>query len=107
MSQIHFSLAGSFLFYLLLSSTDEDEIDYWTATIREYRQLLELDHYGFPVTRLAATRMALLATVNGDGDVSMQAATSKTAMHAQELLLGSDGSEGEYFDGDLKVELGG
>ncbi|CAK7231556.1 hypothetical protein SEUCBS140593_007965 [Sporothrix eucalyptigena] len=104
LSQIHFSLAGSFLFYLLLSSTEEEEIDYWTAKIKEYRQLLELDNYGFPVTRLAATRMALLASVNnGEGtDGNAQNATAGRSHHH----ASSSASEGEYFEGDLNVELG-
>ncbi|CAK7232375.1 hypothetical protein SBRCBS47491_008248 [Sporothrix bragantina] len=103
LSQIHFSLAGSFLFYFLLSSTTEEEIDYWTAKIKEYRQLLELDNYGFPVTRLAATRMALLASVNnGDGgDNSLQTPVEPSHHHASSFA-----SNGEYFDGYLNVEKG-
>ncbi|RDW91051.1 hypothetical protein BP5796_02216 [Coleophoma crateriformis] len=88
-SILNFAIAGSFMFSLLLSSINDEEIEYWTAQIREFRRLLELQSFGFDITRLASTRMELLATVNN------QKGTRKATASG----------DSEYFGGDLMVEL--
>ncbi|GME37559.1 hypothetical protein EJ03DRAFT_330720 [Neofusicoccum parvum] len=67
-SRINFATAGGFMFSLLLTSTDDDEIEYWTSQIARYRRLLELQSLSFDTTKLAAVRMGLLATMSGTED---------------------------------------
>lgn len=93
------------MFFLLLSSTEDADIELWSVKIKEYRRLLQLDDLGFDVTRLAAKRMALLASVNEESlaptppgsnlfnDTSTATAAGSVAM-------------GEYFEGGLVVALG-
>lgn len=67
-SRINFATAGGFMFSLLLTSTDDDEIEYWTSQIARYRRLLELQSLSFDTTKLAAVRMGLLASMSGTED---------------------------------------
>jgi hypothetical protein len=84
------------MFSLLLSSTDEGEIEFWATQIKEFRQSLELRDYGFNVTRLAANRMALFASAN-------EAALAPSS--AEIVAAGSSPRRGEFFEGNLTVEL--
>ncbi|KAF2087637.1 hypothetical protein K490DRAFT_41715 [Saccharata proteae CBS 121410] len=59
-----------FMFSLLLTSTDDAEIDYWTTQIARYKRLLELRSLTFDTTKLAATRMRLLGTMSQSIDLA-------------------------------------
>lgn len=85
------------MFFLLLTSTEDSDIEYWSAQIKDYRQLLELQSIGFNVTKLASTRMSLLCSVNEESLV--QSPIDLIDDSSSESIPG-------YFDGDLMIELG-
>ncbi|PVH88712.1 hypothetical protein DL98DRAFT_648064 [Cadophora sp. DSE1049] len=61
MTRLNFSLAGTFMFFQLLTSHTTHDIELWSATIAHYRSLLRLHSSSFEMTRLASMRMDLLA----------------------------------------------
>ncbi|EME44715.1 hypothetical protein DOTSEDRAFT_53722 [Dothistroma septosporum NZE10] len=62
-SRSNFSMAGSFMFSMLLSSVTEEEVEYWTNEITRYRRLLDMHSLSFETTKLASARMNALASV--------------------------------------------
>ncbi|KIV83353.1 hypothetical protein PV11_05386 [Exophiala sideris] len=62
---VNFSIVGSFAVHMFLSSTSDDDATYWGAQLQTFRQLLETQGVGFPVTRYALARLDLLT---GDDD---------------------------------------
>ena len=48
----------------LLTSVDDEEVQYWSNEIDHYRQLLEMHSLAFDTTKLAASRMKLLVSAN-------------------------------------------
>lgn len=55
----------------LLSSIEDGELTFWASLIDRYRRLLDLQGFGFDVTRLAARQLEILACVtekSADGD---------------------------------------
>jgi hypothetical protein len=79
MTRINFALAGTFMFFQLLTSISTHDIEFWSSTISHYRSLLRLQSHSFDMTKLACTSMDLLAagmgvdppvdTDKGDGTV--------------------------------------
>lgn len=65
MTRINFALAGTFMFFQLLTSITTHDIEFWSSTISHYRSLLRLQSHSFDMTRLACTRMDLLAASMG------------------------------------------
>ncbi|KAL4879708.1 fungal-specific transcription factor domain-containing protein [Aspergillus karnatakaensis] len=63
LSRTNFAIAGSFMVSMLLSSTDNEEIVFWTEKIARYRGLLEMHSVTFDVTKLAVKRLGLIASV--------------------------------------------
>ncbi|KUJ15379.1 uncharacterized protein LY89DRAFT_670856 [Mollisia scopiformis] len=61
MTRINFALAGTFMFFQLLTSITTSDIEFWSETIAHYRSLLRLQSLSFDMTKLACTRMDLLA----------------------------------------------
>jgi hypothetical protein len=56
------------MFSMLLTSVDEDEVQYWSHQVQHYQHLLEMQSVSFSTTKLAAWRMGLLAsTGQGQG----------------------------------------
>lgn len=80
-SRINFAVIGSFMFSMLLTSTDEAQVVFWVREIGRYRRLLDLhgedDGSGgrFDTTRLAAKRLEQLSCVaTGFGELDGAAA---------------------------------
>lgn len=76
MSRINYAVAGSFMYSNLLTSVDDDEIEYWSLEVSHYCQLLEMHSVSFDITKLAAARMRLLASASqgyeeSGGDVGL------------------------------------
>ncbi|KAI1342307.1 fungal-specific transcription factor domain-containing protein [Xylariaceae sp. FL0016] len=68
-SRINFAIVGSFMFSMLLSSTDDTEIEFWTVQIDRYRRLLDMQSITFDTTKLAVKRLELLSCVtSGPGE---------------------------------------
>ena len=65
MTRINFALAGTFMFFQLLISITTHDIEFWSNTISHYRSLLRLHSQSFDMTKLACTRMDLLAAGMG------------------------------------------
>ncbi|KAH8810654.1 fungal-specific transcription factor domain-containing protein [Xylogone sp. PMI_703] len=70
MSRICFAVAGSFMYSNLLTSVDDDEVEYWSREVDQYRRLLEMHSVSFDITKLAAARMSLLASASQEYDES-------------------------------------
>ena len=49
---------------MFLSSTNDDDPTYWGAQLQTFRQLLEMQDVGSPVTRYALARLDLLTADN-------------------------------------------
>lgn len=49
------------MFYLILTSVDDREVEFWSQQIERYRALLRQQSIGFDMTKFAVTRMDLLA----------------------------------------------
>lgn len=49
------------MFFQLLTSITTHDIEFWSSTISHYRSLLRLQSHSFDMTKLACTRMDLLA----------------------------------------------
>jgi hypothetical protein len=101
MSRLNFSIAGGFMFSMLLSSVTENEVEYWTKEIGRYRRLLEMQSLSFDTTKLAVSRMNLLAAVGYGGGPGEERRGSRP---------GSEGSGGicdpkQAFCRDFGVEL--
>ena len=65
MTKIDFALAGTFIFFQRLTSITTHDIEFWFDTISHYRSLLRLHSLSFDMTKLACTRMDLLAAGMG------------------------------------------
>ena len=65
MTRLNFALCGTFMFFLLLTSVTNQDIEFWSNTISHYRSLLRLQSHSFDMTKLASTRMDLLAAGMG------------------------------------------
>jgi hypothetical protein len=65
MTRINFALSGTFMFFQLLTSVTTQDIEFWSNTISHYRSLLRLQSHSFDMTKLASTRMDLLAASMG------------------------------------------
>lgn len=65
MSRINFAIAGGFMFFLLLTSVDDTDVEFWSTQIEHYRRLLKLQSISFDMTKLASARMDLLAAGMG------------------------------------------
>ena len=65
MTRINFALAGTFMFFQLLTSVTTHDIEFWSNTISHYRSLLRLKSHSFDMTKLACARMDLLAAGMG------------------------------------------
>lgn len=82
-SNHNFALAGGFMMSLLLTSVDDAEVDYWTARIKLYHDLLQNHSVSFVTTRMATARMSLLLTSSPGQDeretISNITNTSNTA----------------------------
>ena len=65
MTRINFALSGTFMFFQLLTSVTTHDIEFWSNTISHYRSLLRLQSHSFDMTKLASTRMDLLAAGMG------------------------------------------
>lgn len=65
MTRINFALSGTFMFFQLLTSVTTHDIEFWSNTITHYRSLLRLQSHSFDMTKLASTRMDLLAAGMG------------------------------------------
>jgi hypothetical protein len=65
MTHINFAIAGTFMFFQLLTSITTHDIESWSSTIYHYRLLLRLQSQSFDMTKLACTRMDLLAAGMG------------------------------------------
>jgi hypothetical protein len=65
MTRINFALAGTFMFFQLLTSITTHDIEFWSNVISHYRSLLRLQSHSFDMTKLACTRMDLLAAGMG------------------------------------------
>ncbi|KAN0090423.1 Fungal specific transcription factor domain containing protein [Hyaloscypha variabilis] len=65
MTRINFALAGTFMFFQLLTSITTHDIEFWSNIISHYRSLLRLQSHSFDMTKLACTRMDLLAAGMG------------------------------------------
>ncbi|KAL2848404.1 fungal-specific transcription factor domain-containing protein [Aspergillus pseudoustus] len=63
LSRTNFAIAGSFMVNMLLSSTEQEEIAFWTAQIDRYRILLEMHAASFDVVKLAVKRLELITSV--------------------------------------------
>lgn len=61
---------------MLLSSTTDEEIEYWSSEITRYRRLLEMQSLSFDTTKLAAARMSALANVRSSGRAPGEAGTA-------------------------------
>lgn len=53
------------MFFQLLTSVTTHDIEFWSNTISHYRSLLRLQSHSFDMTKLASTRMDLLAAGMG------------------------------------------
>ena len=65
MTRINFAIAGTFMFFQLLTSITTHDIEFWSNTISHFRSLLRLQSHSFDMTKLACTRMDLLAAGMG------------------------------------------
>lgn len=65
MSRINFAIAGGFMFFLLLTSVENVDVEFWSMQIEHYRGLLRLQSISFDATKLASSRMDLLAAGMG------------------------------------------
>lgn len=65
MTRLNFALAGTFMFFQLLTSVTTHEIEFWSNTISHYRSLLRMQSHSFDMTKFACTRMDLLAATMG------------------------------------------
>lgn len=79
----NFSMAGSFMFAMLLSSVTEEEVEYWTNEITRYRRLLDMHSLSFDTTKLAAARMNALASVGQVRRDDMAAPDNSNTAHQQ------------------------
>jgi hypothetical protein len=52
---------------MLLTSTNDAEVEYWTAEIKLYQEQLERHSVAFATTKLAAARMSVLNGSAGKG----------------------------------------
>ncbi|KAL5338968.1 fungal-specific transcription factor domain-containing protein [Aspergillus crustosus] len=93
LSRTNFAIAGSFMVSMLLSSTENAEIAFWTEKIARYRGLLEMHSVTFDVTRLAVKRLGLIASViegrSGGSGVQEGGAAAAVAVAAA-AAAGSD-----------------
>lgn len=53
------------MFFLLLTSVDDTDVEFWSTQIEHYRSLLRLQSISFDMTKLASARMDLLAAGMG------------------------------------------
>jgi len=51
---------------MLLTSVDDDEVDYWSFEIKLYQDLLEDHSVEFVTTKLAAARMSVINGIRAD-----------------------------------------
>ena len=72
MTRINFALSGTFMFFQLLTSVTTHDIEFWSKTISHYRSLLRLQSHSFDMTKLASTRMDLLAAGMGVDPTAME-----------------------------------
>lgn len=79
MSRINFAIAGGFMFFLLLTSVDDTDVEFWTMQIEHYRGLLRLQSISFDTTNLASSRMDLLAAGMGVDMVPLYAGSDVEA----------------------------
>ncbi|CZR58014.1 uncharacterized protein PAC_07904 [Phialocephala subalpina] len=91
MTRINFALAGTFMFFQLLTSITTHDIEFWSSTISHYRSLLRLQSHSFDMTKLACTRMNLLAQ----------------GMGVDPPGVGLDGQSGGGVDGGVTGEVRG
>lgn len=77
---------------LLLTSIDDTEVDYWTARIKLYHDLLQNQSVSFITTKLASARMSLLLTANQNAEDLGEGIFTGTAST-------------QAFCGDFRVEL--
>ncbi|XMA09335.1 hypothetical protein WAI453_002126 [Rhynchosporium graminicola] len=93
MSRLNFSLAGSFMFFQLLTSHTSPDIELWSATIAHYRSLLRLHSTSFEMTSLASMRMDQLAQGMGvDSPIPLHL-EREDSMQANGGILGSEFSD--------------
>lgn len=79
MSRINFAIAGGFMFFLLLTSVDDSDVEFWSMQIEHYRGLLRLQSISFDMTKLASARMDLLAAGMGVDVVPIRTETRDLA----------------------------
>lgn len=96
MSNINFSIAGGLMMSLLLTSTEDSEVEFWTDQIKLYHDLLQNQSVGFHITKLAAARMNLLGKVGSsiEGEIGLRRS-----------LSGGDDDVRQLFCGDFHVDL--
>lgn len=88
MTRINFSLIGTFMFFQLLTSITTPDIEYWSATISHYRSLLRLQSLSLDMTKLACTRMDLIAQGMGLGDAAAEMEGHSGSMGPGEMGMG-------------------
>ncbi|OKL60204.1 hypothetical protein UA08_04606 [Talaromyces atroroseus] len=63
-SKVNFSIVGAFMFSMLLTSIEDQEIDSWMSRISVYLKLLKEHSINFDTTKLACIRLELLSKVD-------------------------------------------
>lgn len=63
-SKVNFSIVGAFMFSMLLTSIEDQEIDSWMSRITTYLKLLKEHSINFDTTKLACIRLGLLSKVD-------------------------------------------
>ncbi|CAI4218390.1 unnamed protein product [Parascedosporium putredinis] len=104
-SRIAFAITGGFMIGMLLSATEDDEVNHWIQEITTYRELLKAHSLNFNMTKLASIRMDLLlqrdssdSLAGEDGDTGVNLGQgSGTKEKDEELMI----EEVTNYDGDL------
>lgn len=76
-SNINFAIAGGFMISMLLTSVDDNEVEYWSSEIKLYQDLLESHSVNFVTTKPAAARMGVINGIRKEENLEDAAGVRK------------------------------
>ncbi|CAH0057651.1 unnamed protein product, partial [Clonostachys solani] len=114
LSRTNFSIAGSFMCNMVLTSTEDEEVNAWTNQLTRYRTLLGMHSESFDITKLAVKRLALIASVSEPETVTRQSHEASAVDHTgptlpdiSDLPMSFDQELDFLLDFAIPDELGG
>lgn len=95
------------MFFLLLTSVDDNDVEFWSQHIEHYRNLLRLQSISFDMTKLASARIDLLAAGMGVDTPQMveqrlhDGSVGGDTMNANGGMSGANGVNGGAMNGAM------